>query len=198
MIRHTSTVGNSSADKKTQRWSLPGFTLIELLVVVAIVGILAGLVTVNISAVRAKARDNRRTADLASVATALELFRATKKQYPIPDNAATLTDIQTLTSFLAPNYLSVIPSDPSFNRPPAYTFGHGYVYATNPATISGQPKSPGTTFVLDATLEQRSIDAPLDSLLSAVAIDSTAQDFFRTGYYQFPISGGKIHYRISR
>ena len=176
-----------------------GFTLIELLVVVAIIGLLAGLVVVNVNVVRAKARDNRRAADLATLATALELYRSSQKQYPVPGNNPNWQDVKTLTPFLTPNYLSVVPNDPSRNRPPDYTFQEGgYVYATNGTTVGGQPKTPGALFVVDAKLEQRTIDAQLDPLITGSVGGNEEQNFFRTGYYQYPISNGTLRYRISR
>jgi general secretion pathway protein G len=51
-----------------------GFTLIELLVVISIIGLLAGMVLVSMSGVRAQARDTRRKADLFELAKALEMY----------------------------------------------------------------------------------------------------------------------------
>ncbi len=175
-----------------------GFTLVELLVVIAIIGILTGLVTVNINAARAKARDNRRVADIANLATSLELYRSVKKQYPVPNNNPDFQDVETLTSFIVPSYMSVIPSDPSKSRPPNYAFGRGYVYMTNQTTVDGQTRNLGSLFFVDATLEQKTVDAPLDSLLTAAATNNSVQNAFRTGYFLYPATNGQIHYRISR
>jgi len=51
-----------------------GFTLIELLVVVAIIGILATVVVVNISSAQNKARDSKVKSDLSTVQTAANLY----------------------------------------------------------------------------------------------------------------------------
>jgi len=59
-----------------------GFTLIELLVVVAIIGIIASAVVVNLTIARSRARDARRKADLKTIQTALEVYLAEKDQYP--------------------------------------------------------------------------------------------------------------------
>lgn len=52
-----------------------GFSLIELMVVVAIIALLAGIVTALIGDAKAKARDTKRRADLHQIQTALELHR---------------------------------------------------------------------------------------------------------------------------
>jgi len=61
---------------------LKGFTLIELLVVVAIIGILATVVVVNLSSSQNKARDARLQNDLEQVANAAEIVRMTSGTLP--------------------------------------------------------------------------------------------------------------------
>jgi len=64
-----------------------GFTLIELLVVVAIIGILATVVVVNLSGAQAKARDSKRKSDLASIQTAISLYKLDNGTVPLSANA---------------------------------------------------------------------------------------------------------------
>ena len=59
-----------------------GFTLIELLVVVAIIGLLATIVTVSLGSARARARDARRVADMGQIETALNLYYSDNSEYP--------------------------------------------------------------------------------------------------------------------
>lgn len=59
-----------------------GFTLIELLIVIAIIGILATIIVISYTNAQAKARDNKRKADLQAVSSAVEMYYADKKQYP--------------------------------------------------------------------------------------------------------------------
>jgi prepilin-type N-terminal cleavage/methylation domain-containing protein len=51
-----------------------GFTLIELLVVIAIIGLLSSIMTSSFSAVRSKARDTKRVAEMRSIEKAINLY----------------------------------------------------------------------------------------------------------------------------
>lgn len=177
--------------------STPGFTLIELLVVVAIIGILAGLVTVNLASARVRARDAQRVSDLGSVATALELYRTVTKKYPVPSGTNDFQDLTVLTPDLVPAYLSTIPTDPSHQS--NHGFGNlNYVYATNKPTLDGKTRSLGSTFSVDAALEAQQTNQPIDSRLQTAATNNSASDFFRTGYYYYPSANGQLHYRVSQ
>lgn len=87
----------------------PGFTLIEMLVVVSIIGILAGIALMGINRARARARDNRRIADLKTIQIALELYFQSQGDdgtYPYP------ADIYLNAPASFRQFLATTPSDP--------------------------------------------------------------------------------------
>ena len=78
-----------------------GFTLIELLVVIAIIGILSGVVLVNLGGESEKAKNARIKANMAQLRTLMESDRAasTTLSYRDPDTvgATLITDMTTKT-----------------------------------------------------------------------------------------------------
>lgn len=82
-----------------------GFTLIELLVVISIIGMLSSVLLSSLNEARSKSRDARRSGDLYTIRTALELYYSDNGHYPI---MAT-----TWTSFDAPSYAGNAITNPS-------------------------------------------------------------------------------------
>jgi prepilin-type N-terminal cleavage/methylation domain-containing protein len=111
---------NNDTQMKTQNRNRQagGFTLIEMLVVIAIIGILAGLLTVGATAAVKKNKLTRVSVQMKSIETAIEGYKAKFGFYP-PDNADTtqLGWSQTNTLFYE---LSGTTFDPSAN-PKKYT-----------------------------------------------------------------------------
>jgi general secretion pathway protein G len=105
------------------------FTLIELLVVIFIIGVLAALITSNVSRSRMKGRDARRKADLNSIRTAVETYAM--ENGTMPGNCGTTACCSndstcgstwaTLETVLQP-YLYPLPKDPINNSNYRYKY----------------------------------------------------------------------------
>ncbi len=96
-----------------------GFTLIELLVVIGVIAILATIVLVAVNPARnfAQARNTQRRNDIYQVLNACHQY-AVSNDGEFPSSiTATATDIGTggidLGAEIAPEYIPVIPVDPS-------------------------------------------------------------------------------------
>ena len=171
-----------------------GFTLVELLVVVAIIGLLAGLVTANVGSARAKARDAARQADLRSMQTAIELAVASTGILPgltnngtggggttFLSNANNVNQNQWIPS-LAPNYLARVPTDP---RNDSIYF---YRYVTGSGNQLG-------AYYLEARLE---VAAEKPTLTTPPSDDPTLTGSFVSGISvrqaasYFRVSGGPV------
>ena len=59
-----------------------GFSLVEIMIVIVIIGLLAGLVTVNVRSYLAKAKQNSAKQEIATIVKALETFYASYSRYP--------------------------------------------------------------------------------------------------------------------
>ncbi len=99
-----------------------GFTLIELIVVMAIIGILAGLVTVAAQTARKQALVVKTKATIAAIETALGMFQADIGFYPSQDagGATTVNLINALTTSSANVYngsADVAMSSANWNGP---------------------------------------------------------------------------------
>ena len=102
-----------------------GFTLIELLVVIAIIGMLAGIIIVNVNSARVKSRDARRKADLESIRSAIEMYADANGKYPPtnPDQIRSDNAAWTVANFQVSLYISVIPKDPLNSGVNLYGYG---------------------------------------------------------------------------
>ena len=134
------------------------FTLIELLVVIAIIGILAGVVVVNLGHARAKARDAKRISDLKGIQTAIEMYYDNNGHYPLCDGSTVCTTTGAehsgnFTSLPLQDYLNNIPTDPkNINEQ------YGYYYAIPYLTNGNCGYTPGGDgYILATRLENPSI-----------------------------------------
>jgi len=127
-----------------------GFTLIELLIVMTIIGVLAALSLFALNGTRESARDGRRKADLETIRSALELYKADCDAYVIASgNVGSVLDtdggpgVRLIGSGGSPScpttnvYLERIPNDS--------LTGRNYYYSS---------VSPGTTYELCTRLEE--------------------------------------------
>lgn len=125
--------------KKITAINIKGFTLIELLVVISILGILLALSVFGMQSARVASRDAKRKADLETIRSGVEMYRADCNTYP----TSTLTAGTSLvgsgspsTCLITNTYISKIPEDPV------------------PASRKYAYSSTGSTYVLCASLEQ--------------------------------------------
>ena len=100
-----------------------GFTLIELLIVVAIIGLLATLAILSLTAAQSKARDTKRIADVESLRNGLEEYANDYASYP---TVTTWALLQTSLVNGTTQYLTALPSTPQSASATEY-----YGYATN-------------------------------------------------------------------
>jgi prepilin-type N-terminal cleavage/methylation domain-containing protein len=107
------------------------FTLIELLVTIAIIGILAAIVLVNLSRSRAKSRDAKRIADLQQLSLGLNLYFDTVGHMPqnyagsgaceIERNPAEYS--QSMQEMVDAGLIATIPTSPG-----TQSYPYGYCY----------------------------------------------------------------------
>ena len=109
-------------------YKILGFTLIELLIVVAIIAILAAIAIPNFLAAQVRAKVSRASAEMRSLATAVESYYVDQNTYPIGEYRPPIVTIEDrwrqLTTPVA--YITNIFSDP---------FG----YPDVPSSIPGPP-----------------------------------------------------------
>lgn len=125
------------------------FTLIEVLVVIAILGILASLVSGNLINSMKRGRDSKRKEDLQQIKNALEMYYEDNGQYP-PDNKVVFGSPFVHPSIATKVYMQKLPQDPS----------SGYTYEYVPTIVddrvtayhilshieNGEDKGPGVRF----------------------------------------------------
>ena len=109
-----------------------GFTLIELLIVIAIIGILPAIVSTNLVAARARARDARRKGDLQAISQSLRLYYADYQHFPSSNSGniigcgalATVCTWGGTAAFAigTTTYMGHLPLDPSSTTTASVTY----------------------------------------------------------------------------
>lgn len=132
-----------------------GFTIIEMLVVIAIIGLLAAVIIVSVTAVRAKGRNAQRSSDVSSILTAVYQY-ALDNNNQLPATITTtatdicrtgasctgLIDLSVLTT--SQKYVVSMPTDPLSTS----TADTGYQIsknANNRVTVSAASAEAGAT-----------------------------------------------------
>jgi prepilin-type N-terminal cleavage/methylation domain-containing protein len=119
-----------------------GFTIVELLIVIVVIGILAAIVITSFSGVQAKARDSKRTTDIATLAKQFEAFYAGANEvsksgvYPSGTHTDTLAHLTAAIKGLDPGGLSA-PGRTSYDlcTPSAIAFTSGKLTTATGCTI---------------------------------------------------------------
>lgn len=103
-----------------------GFTLIELLVVMAIIGVLASLILLNIQSSLGRARDAQRKNDLKQIQTALQLYHNDYGHYPLTNGWTNSNTTNPSYPFWIPgltaSYIKTMPVDPKNSGCNTYNF----------------------------------------------------------------------------
>ena len=88
-----------------------GFTLVEMIIVTVIIGILAGMVitVINIPRIQSRSRDSKRIGDLKRIQSALELYFADFRVYPL---SASWVIFDSSMINATNVYISDVPQDP--------------------------------------------------------------------------------------
>jgi general secretion pathway protein G len=94
-----------------------GFTLVELMVVIVIIGLLATLVALTVLPQLGKANDQKARADIATLDSALELYRLNNLTYPATSDGlgallAAPPSLTDLSRYQAGGYIKKLPKDP--------------------------------------------------------------------------------------
>ena len=124
-----------------RRIILTGFTLVELLIVLFIIAVLTTLVTVSVTAVVKRSRDDRRITDVNAIVTAFDQYaNEHKRKYPVLNTGACTNSLPSstycaveitssnvsLTNLLG-SYLNPLPQDPK-RKAGSTEYRYVYVY----------------------------------------------------------------------
>lgn len=130
--------------KHLQIGSKCGFTLIEVLVVIAILGILASLVSGNLINSMKRGRDAKRKEDLQQIKNALDMYYEDNSQYP---PSLTFGGQLKHPTIDAKVYMQKLPQDPNS--------GYIYIYQR-----TGVPAGKKNAYRIFTTIENKDDKGP--------------------------------------
>gem|GEM_PF-6830758 len=125
-----------------RRPRLASFTLIELMIVVAVIGLIAGIVLAAAGGVQKKAARDQTTAEIKTLCTALERYRADNGSYPSTSGQASRTAVySSLTNYMAfqTNRISGSGTSAQYLDP----YGQPYWYQSPSTRTTGSLMSGG-------------------------------------------------------
>lgn len=102
---------------KAHRPCRRAFSLMEIMVVLVIIGLLAGLVTINVRGYLVRAKQNAARAEIATICEALEAFYSIYDRYPT--NEEGLVILTQKSDRMSESLLQSLPVDP-WQRPYHY------------------------------------------------------------------------------
>jgi general secretion pathway protein G len=114
---------DNPSDINRNRRMRRAFSLVEVMIVIVIIGLLAGVVTVNVRSYLTRAKQNAARQEIATIVHALDAFYSTYGRYPTNDEGI---DVLSRPSEKLP--------EPPLNGAPVDPWGQRYQY-----------NSPGTT-----------------------------------------------------
>lgn len=94
-----------------------GFSLLEVMVVLVIIGLIAGLVTINVRSRMIVAKQSAAKTEIATLVEALETYYTIEGRYPTNDEG--IEALAETTERLPEPLLDTVPNDP-WNRPYEY------------------------------------------------------------------------------
>lgn len=148
----------ASAPNKGKRRAVPaseaGLTLLEMIVVLVIIAIVAGLVTMNVIGRPDQARVTTTKTNLASLSSALKMYRLDNGQYPTTEQGLKALAEKPAT----PPVPAAWPDGGYVSENPVDAWGNPYVYSATGAAFQlrslGKDGKPGGEG-LDADLDAR-------------------------------------------
>ncbi|MBI2414472.1 prepilin-type N-terminal cleavage/methylation domain-containing protein [candidate division WWE3 bacterium] len=176
---------NKIPNRISKQLNQVGFTLIELLVVVMVISALSGIVIslINSGGFRDKAKDGQRIADLKQLQTALELYFADNRAYPVSASWTEISGVDALSAALSPAYINKIPvannTVTGFSTPCDNQATQRYTYITT---------ATGTSYILAAVmaLDSSAADQACNSLTNWGVTGSCVGDSIRCYGVQNP------------